>query len=294
MTIKNLAKAAYRALPYKRPAFELVRGRLPERVFQHLHFEGPFQVEIGRGRSFKLQSYGDIVENSLFWSGLNGRFEGASLRAWVKLAETSSGAILDIGANAGVYSLVARAVAPQSPVIAFEPVRRTMARLRENVVLNDFMIECEAKAVSDHTGTAILHDNACSNNYVASLESSQAGNDTSYEVQTVSLDDYLSARKWPEVSLIKIDVEKHEPAVLAGMTETISRFRPTLLVEVLLDEIGERVRPFLDGYRFFQIDEAAGLLPTEHIRPYSQTNWNVLACDQKAFDKAALQDLMKA
>ena len=39
---------------------------------------------------------------------------------------------------------------------------------------------------------------------------------------------------------MKIDVETHEPAVLKGMGEYLRSFRPTMLIELLNDEVAQQ------------------------------------------------------
>jgi hypothetical protein len=58
-------------------------------------------------------------------------------------------------------------------------------------------------------------------------------------VETCTLDSF----GFTEVDLLKIDVEGHEMAVLAGARETISRCLPWLIIEAL-DEQQDRVRDF--------------------------------------------------
>ena len=49
------------------------------------------------------------------------------------------------------------------------------------------------------------------------------------------------------VDLLKIDVEKHEPAVLAGIQRHLAKDRPTLLIEILNREIGAAISKSVDG-----------------------------------------------
>lgn len=263
---KNALRAAYARLPFKRPLFELVRRfRLPQRLYQHLHFVGPFRSYLG----FRMEAHGEKIENELFWGG---DWERQSLQIWSKLASDAR-VILDIGANTGAYALAAKGANPKARVIAFEPIARIAERMRRNIALNGFDVKVEEVAVSDRTGTATIHDVDDPMNYGASLEDFE-GNDRSYVVPTVSLDDYLSSQGWPEVDLIKIDVETHEPAVFRGMRATVERLRPTILVEVLSNEIGEQLA--LPDYDYFTIDEESGLVPTPHPRPLDGRNWNNL------------------
>lgn len=292
MGAKSLAKAVYEALP-KRRLFELLRLLpVPHRIYRHLHFDGRFTVKMSEGQTFRMVSRGEILENELFWRGYGGSFEGVSLRAWERLAKSATGAILDIGANAGIYSLAARAVNGGSPVIAFEPVSRIRDRMAENVRLNGFRIEIEPYAISDRAGPVTIYDSTSDHNYVASLEASQLGNNTSYTIEAITLDACLEKRGWPPVSLIKLDVERHEPAALRGMAETIRRFRPTILVEVLDPVTGAEIAPMFAGYRFFNTDEFRGLIPSDKLRPLHGDNWNNLVCTEEAFRDAGLAELL--
>jgi hypothetical protein len=167
---RKLARAAYRALPFKLQAFSFIRGRfvLPRSIYQHLHFVGPFTVDLGAKRSFRIHSAGTVLENDLFWSGYGGDFERISVQVWAELCRDRSGLILDVGANTGVYALAAAALAPDAEVVAFEPVARMADRLAHNISLNGFPVSIERAAVTDHSGTVTIYDNMESHNYSAS------------------------------------------------------------------------------------------------------------------------------
>ena len=67
-------------------------------------------------------------------------------------------ALVDIGANIGVYTLLAASlVGSRGRVLAFEPGRRAFERLEENLRINDLrQVETRCAAVSDHPGTVRL------------------------------------------------------------------------------------------------------------------------------------------
>ena len=134
------------------------------------------------------------VENDLFWAGYAENWDRESLRIWRELCREAE-TVLDVGANTGVYALAAEALNPQARVIAFEPVQRVCEKLQTNATLNGGRIKVENIAVSDHDGTATLHDTDAEHVYSASLDY-QMLNDTyshSYEVPTVALDNYCDA-----------------------------------------------------------------------------------------------------
>jgi Methyltransferase FkbM domain len=47
-----------------------------------------------------------------------------------------------------------------------------------------------------------------------------------------TIDEIVAARGWPEVSLIKVDVQGAKARVLAGARRTLERFRPALFLEL--------------------------------------------------------------
>ena len=79
---------------------------------------------------------------------------------------------------------------------------------------------------------------------------------TCYDVELRTLDSY----GLEDVAFIKIDVEGHEEAVLAGAGETLSRSKPVLLIEIEerhnpggLDRIANRLSELdYSGYFFYE------------------------------------------
>ena len=294
-SLRNMARRAYRAIPFKRQLFDSVRGRvpLPHSIYQHLHFTGPFRVQVAPNEGFQMFSEGFEVENDLFWAGYGGGWEAVSLRAWAALCRDQDDLILDIGANTGVYALAAAALSPAAEVVAFEPVERVADRLARNVALNDFSIAIERKAVSGHSGRVPIFDVMLDHNYSASLEGQGPGA-ASYEVEVVSLDDWLLERPANKVSAIKIDVERHEPAVLRGMRRLLAAQQPPMLVEILDEAIGAEVEGLVAGlgYRTFEIHEKRGLKSTDRLERPSRTDRNHLLCTAADFERAGLASLM--
>src|SRR6266404_2888748 len=155
--IRLFFKSIYNALPLKPQVFEMLRPmHLPHRLYRHLHFKGLIDIDVKDSDPFKIMHYGYAEENELFWAGLEGCWESVSLDIWRRLA-ASAKVICDVGANHGVYSLVAKAVNRDSRVYAFEPVETILRRFKANCELNDYDIEAVLAAVSDFDGQSVLH-----------------------------------------------------------------------------------------------------------------------------------------
>jgi FkbM family methyltransferase len=276
--MKELLKSTYKAVPFKRPLFSVLRLLpVPHSIYQHLHFRGPVRVHVDCEHSFKIQHYGFAHENELFWAGIEGCWEKSSLEVWSQLARRSQ-VIFDIGANSGIYSLVAKCVHPEATVIGFEPVRQLHHRFLKNCEMNDFDIEAVPAAVSDHDGsTRIFLPTGMDHFYSASLNSDFISNicsNTSEEVRVVRLSSFIEEHKIDRLDLVKIDVETFEPQVLRGMGKYLSAFKPAIFIEILTDEIALEIEALVSnlGYIYFDFDEVTGPRRIDRIGKSSKFN----------------------
>ena len=81
------------------------------------------------------------------------------------------------------------------------------------------------------------------------------------------------------MDLLKIDVETHEPAVLRGFHELIKRDRPTMLIEILTDEVAAQVAEMISGldYVYYNIDDVSW--PPPKVATLSRSgHFNFLIC----------------
>jgi len=142
--------------------------------------------------------------------------------------------VCDIGANIGYYSLVAAPiVGPGGRVYAFEPMPPQFSVLRANLQRNGFSwAEAHQLALSDHAGSAILSLDDPNNTGSATLHPVSKGVHTE-AVRCERLDDFFRSAPPPRLDLIKIDVEGAEIHVLEGAEETLRRYAPIVLVEVV-------------------------------------------------------------
>lgn len=146
-----------------------------------------------------------------------------------------SGAVVyDVGANLGFFSIFsARLAGPEGSVEAFEPVPNSAAAIRANAALNGMSaIRVHETAVSDQPGRMRLWlPPECSQ---AHLVDRGVRQDTArvIEVPLVSLDDEIAAGRLPVPSVVKIDVEGSELAVLRGLRRTLMTHDITVICEL--------------------------------------------------------------
>lgn len=126
----------------------------------------------------------------------------------------------DVGANIGTHALLPAAAHPSARVIAVEPHHRNVAKLIRNKTLNELDITILPIALSDRAGTATLRG-ADDRPGHGSFSLGDDATETAADVPVRPGDDVI-ADGVPTPSVVKIDVEGAELAVLDGLSETLS------------------------------------------------------------------------
>lgn len=167
--------------------------------------------------------------------------------------------VIDVGANIGHYTnRMSELVGDEGRVIAFEPVPTTFAHLAENTQYCKYRnITLINAAASEDTASVPMSipdfSSGLKNYYQASISAVAGESDIS--VLTFSLDCLQLSHK---VSLIKIDAEGHEPAVIRGALKLLERDMPVLIVETVTDEVRERLLAL--GYREESYENSPNIL----------------------------------
>lgn len=284
--MKKTLKKLYEVIPFKKECFNVIKKffKLPSSLTQHLHFKGVFDVHINKNKKFKIYHHGGVEENEIFWKGLEEGWEKKSISLWIELSKNAK-SILDIGANTGLYALIAQSMNPSAIIHTFEPIPGVFNILQKNVDINNFPIVNHKLALSDYTGTAKIYMPADSD-FAYSVTVNQNALDPETETQELTikaqtLKSIIEECQITSVDLMKLDVETHEPEVLSGMGEYLLKYKPTMIIEVLNDEIAEKLNHLLDGmnYLYFNIDDA-----TNQVRKVDTITksdyWNFLICNR--------------
>jgi FkbM family methyltransferase len=228
-------------------------GFIPAPVWKRLPIAHNFDVILPNGKNFIYQStYGDAIGRALFWKSLTA-WETETTSTFFQLAQNAQ-VVLDIGANTGVYTLLAALANPNVQVIAFEPVPFIFNHLSHNIHINQLEGRCAARqeAVSNMMNTAQLHvpfgDLPSSSSLLNEGFRGYAG--YKITVPVVTIDSMCE-----HADLVKMDVEGFEPQVLDGMSRLLDTSKPNIIVECNPDgpykEIQARLSKY--GYRYYHL-----------------------------------------
>ena len=141
--------------------------------------------------------------------------------------------ILDIGANAGYYSLIAAAKLRTGQVHAFEPSSPARKEFEKNISLNGFMnIHVSPLAVTDKKDKLTFFISDPNNIGMSGLKAAENFSGNTETVNSISIDEWIRTENILKVNMIKIDIEGAEMKALQGMKEALRSFQPIIFIEI--------------------------------------------------------------
>jgi FkbM family methyltransferase len=231
----------------------------------------------------RLRCYPDSHSASaaLYFSGLPDYPEMRFMQRYLRRGDV----FLDVGANIGVYSLLAASlVGDEGSVHAFEPNERTYARLIENKALNQcHQLHCHRLALAGDNQPRAMTDSGddCTASFAFSSASASAA------VDCVALDEFLRDTTF---AMAKFDIEGAEPIALGGSRAHLNRGNPPVL-QLEMDGYSRRFGVSTDqlmaqlmdhDYRFAHYDAASNRLG-HTLRPWEHGT-NALAIRRDRWD----------
>lgn len=283
--MKKLFKTIYNSIPLKKEMFSLLRFlSLPESIYKHLYFRGWFTITIDEETKFKMFHLGMVEENQVFWKGLYNGWEKKSISLWMQLAKNSN-VIFDIGANTGLYGLVAKSINSSSKIYSFEPLPGVYKFLDKNIQENSFDINSYELGLSNYNGKAKVYLREGTDfAYSVTVNKKTIYDKKAHEleIEVMRVDSFIEQNNIKAIDLIKLDVETHEVEVLNGMGRYLNEFKPTFIIEVLNAEIAEKLALIFDGmgYLYFNIDDNNNSIQRVEVITKSD-HWNFLLCNEK-------------
>jgi FkbM family methyltransferase len=193
----------------------------------------PVRVELEPGVNLWLDP-GDLLSRTLLAS----RAGAWEVEVWNAIRDgLGDGAVfLDVGAHIGYDTLkAAHHLGPNGRVVAFEPNPRVVQMLRDSIAASGATnVIVQPIACSDTETTLTLFDSTGGNSGLTSLAEANAGQaNHPVTVPARRLDDVIRELGLSRVDVIKIDVEGAETLVVRGAQETLRRFKPRLVIEVI-------------------------------------------------------------
>ncbi|MGO9011014.1 MAG: FkbM family methyltransferase [Bryobacteraceae bacterium] len=214
--------------------FAAGRG-LPDHLSRFFTPFVPIWVHVEPGVTMRLDPY-DYVTQAIL---VQRTWEPSTTQELLRHVP-AGGTFVDVGAHVGWYTLkAAQVVGPKGHVIAVEPNRETLVKLRDNIRASGVsaVVVVAPVACSDSESTLTLYATSRANTGESSLSAANASQDTtiaaSYPVRTRRLDDIVKEAGAGRVDAIKIDVEGAEVLVLKGAAQTLDRDKPIVAVELI-------------------------------------------------------------
>jgi len=223
----------------------------------------PFTIEV---HGYKYQgTTGNYIDDQILTYGVYEKNVLYFMRDYARARNNPDAVFLDVGANTGQHSLFMSRYVKR--VHAFEPFPPVADRFRQmiqrngfsNIILHEVGLGNEEASVpffappDDNLGGGTFlaeHANACANGRVRPA--------TNFRV--VVGDKLLEQNQVSSIELVKIDVEGYEEYALIGLSSTLARDRPVVVVEVspppsgTIASLDQLKKLFPGGYRFLHFD----------------------------------------
>lgn len=229
---------------------------------------GILRFRLPNSKPLYIQTYGDdTLATTLYWKGFNSWEEFESIKLFCKILPKIN-TVFDIGANIGIYSLVAAINNPNKNVYAFEPSKRIAESLKRNIEINKLAnLRVNCLAVTNYDGEILLYDP--SSKFISTLATTRKDLHKDVKPVTVpalTLDTFVNTNDIQRVDLIKIDTEGTEHKCLEGAKDILKRDRPIIICEVLKGLTEKFLQEILHkfDYKYFIITNT-GLINKKEI-----------------------------
>lgn len=207
------------------------------------------------------------------WRANTLRTKEAGTVRWIQENVRPGDVFYDIGANIGLYSMLAAAyVGKQGKVFAFEPHLPNAVSLMRNTLANRFQSRLSLVTTALHSEDRFLPFNYCATtpgSSMSQLDGTKTDLDESFTPvfselkHATSIDLLVEQGVLPPANIVKMDVDGNEPYILVGMRKLLSgSLRPrSVQVEVSPKAAAEIDRILTEcGYaRIGRHDTANGL-----------------------------------
>jgi len=213
------------------------------------------KIRLPGSRQRMIVDRSDRMGSQFFWFGRH---------HWqqINLAERllpSDGVFMDVGANIGEFAVAMAVKKPGARVLAIEPNSEIRPLLQNNIEANYLTnVSVFALALGDKVGTQELYSSGDS--ALVSCVAFTPAHQPIESIEVVTLDDLFTTQNLPRLDLLKIDVEGYELKILSGAKQTLTQYRPHIILEV---------NAITSQAAGFDVADLYELLRTYHYRFYA-------------------------
>lgn len=222
------------------PAYK-INNKLKKKIFYFIFsvlkifLKGPFIMNF---KNFKIFTYPQKGEYTRYIITRCNIPDPAERELIARNLNAKKNIFVDCGANAGFYTLDIATKVTNLKVFAFEPSKREVMLLKNNLKLNNINnVEVMEMAVGDKQGLAIFNDikdpsikNSSGQGYISEKFSN---NKNSYEVKISTLDNFFKDVNFPEDAdiFMKFDLEGYDFKAIRGAQKTILKYNCSIIFE---------------------------------------------------------------
>jgi FkbM family methyltransferase len=215
-------------LLFSHPCFALKLLKVRATYF----FTRQFKIPVATPDRFLIESAEELIT---YWTFFVER--ECWSREWLKvLLSEPKPVVVDVGANAGLFTHWIWTLRPETKFILFEPLPAMAKKIAQWRRATGASLTLHNKAVSDYSGTATFY--ASSDNDTDASLKPDGSKRLKLEVPVVTLD---SAIPNQPILILKIDVKGFECEVLAGGRQTTEHTQ-FIIVEVCTEAALERIK----------------------------------------------------
>lgn len=254
-----------------------------------------FQVDL-YGKNFFGATNSHIDWHVFFF----GEYDPLGISLLTQIATTIPNCVfLDVGSNTGTHMLAMSNVCDK--IHCFEPYPRILTSLKRHVSANQLSnVTVHEFGLSTDNIVAKYFENVYSNFGAGSFEAQHENVETTsnMELPLRNGDQALTEIGFDKIDIVKIDVEGHEPSVLAGMADHMKKMRPIVFWEfgpttrIYIKDISDLRSRFPENYTFLYLTYTnRWTRSTPALRPYQfPETGNILAVpNEKELSVAGLK-----
>jgi len=217
-----------------------------------------FRLKLPEGHSVMVD-FRDV--SAMYWLNhlLGDRFEEEGLLASVISHTNEKYIVWDVGANCGLFSYRLSKESKAEEVVFFEPnpamysLATAACAPRKNVIGLNFALSDRAQRAS-----LIIPRESSTMGTLEVERTSRTGITAAVECKTG--DELVESGMLKAPQIIKIDTEGHEPAVIRGLTNIITKYTPIIFFEHISMSDEEALRIVPARYELYSVSDHDGAL----------------------------------